>query len=395
MDPRTVILIAGFMVGLMSVVMFSLRRNYPRSIGGLREWALGLLTMFASGLSMVVLERSGLPLAFSVGMPNMLLLTGALAILVGLQRFLQLPPSRPAQLVQHGTLVVAAILMVWFTTIVPSYAPRILTVALIGMGIFASAAWLTLRHGTSRFSNRATAGVFALLSINHAIRLYTAVRWPAQTSLFEKLPQNVFYITMLPVLALLLSIGFVLMATDRLRHELELLSIHDVLTGVLTRRAISQRGEQELAHSHRTGDPLAVLYMDLDHFKTINDSLGHAAGDRVLEQFANCAHSVLRESDSFGRFGGEEFVALLPHSDAETAAHVAERLRATWEAAAELPRSTISVGVAVSGHGEVSIDTLLNRADSALYRAKRLGRNRVVMAVDEADGSDRRFAVGV
>jgi diguanylate cyclase (GGDEF)-like protein len=150
----------------------------------------------------------------------------------------------------------------------------------------------------------------------------------------------------------------------------------DAKTGLHNSRHFEAALEEELAHSHRMRRPLAVLFADLDHFKRINDEYGHAAGDRVLREIASILTEVLRKGDTIARFGGEEFVALLPGADPEEATYLAERLRATVEAAefdlggGTRVRCTISVGVAFAPQNGTEVAELLRQADMAMYRAK-------------------------
>lgn len=156
----------------------------------------------------------------------------------------------------------------------------------------------------------------------------------------------------------------------------------DALTGLNNRRQYEALFQHELNRSLRTGQPLSVCIIDLDHFKQINDTWGHSTGDEVLKRVGQLCQESFRGTDILGRFGGEEFVALLPDTDLPTALMVAQRfvdkLASTTvsEAAAEL-RITATVGVA-QRDGEKRLDPLLQRADKALYVGKNAGRNQVV-----------------
>jgi diguanylate cyclase (GGDEF)-like protein len=121
--------------------------------------------------------------------------------------------------------------------------------------------------------------------------------------------------------------------------------------------------------------------MDLDGFKLINDSLGHAAGDQVLVQFVAAVGRHLRKQDQLGRMGGEEFVLLLPETTLEEATLVAERIRTATQAIQEPCAFTVSIGVAQLFQGEAALETLMERADAAMYRAKARGRNRVELEI--------------
>jgi len=181
------------------------------------------------------------------------------------------------------------------------------------------------------------------------------------------------------------------------REELRLQATQDALTGLLNRRPILEVLEREVTRSQRLGVPLAVLMIDIDHFNAVNDTYGHQAGDAVLKGVAERVNSTVRPYDAMGRYGGEEFLAILPGCDALHGQVVAERLRhaASHEAiltdAVEIS-VTLSVGLASSG-GDRSGEQLVHAADRALYEAKRNGRNRVeiVPSPSEQSNTGRRF----
>lgn len=168
------------------------------------------------------------------------------------------------------------------------------------------------------------------------------------------------------------------------RAELERLATRDPLTGLLNRRAFVQRAELELERARRQGTPVAVLMVDLDHFKSINDRHGHGMGDEVLRQAAQRLEQVVRRTDCVARYGGEEFVLLLPDTPADSALQLADKLHHSL-AQLVLPgldmAVTVSIGVAtVQGKAPATLEDWLHRADQALYQAKREGRNRTVEA---------------
>lgn len=167
----------------------------------------------------------------------------------------------------------------------------------------------------------------------------------------------------------------------RLEHQLRAFADIDELTQLPRRRRVFELGRRILQRAERHGQPFSVLYIDADHFKSVNDRFGHDAGDRALRLIAGEIQKGLRPSDVCGRFGGEEFVALLPATDEHDAARIAERLRRRIEERHRFDEVTltISVGVAQHVHGE-QIDRAIRRADAALLDAKDSGRNRVVIA---------------
>lgn len=169
------------------------------------------------------------------------------------------------------------------------------------------------------------------------------------------------------------------------QRQLETLATTDSLTRVANRRHILRLGQMEFNRARRYDRDLSVLQMDLDHFKRINDGFGHAAGDEVLKAVVNVCSENLRETDAFGRTGGEEFVAILVESNPEQARLTAERLCSAVKALA-IPVAhatvslTISIGAASKRQNDENLEAILNRADEALYEAKRRGRDRVIMA---------------
>jgi diguanylate cyclase (GGDEF)-like protein/PAS domain S-box-containing protein len=167
--------------------------------------------------------------------------------------------------------------------------------------------------------------------------------------------------------------------------ELRDLAWRDPMTGLPNRLAGMNHLESEFARMGRTKVSSALLMMDIDHFKSINDTYGHAIGDAVLTTCADAIRSSLRTGDFVARFGGEEFVALLPDTGLAGAAVVAEKIRATIES---IPNATgrpvtVSIGVAEAVHTDADMDAGMSRADACLYRAKRAGRNRVVTSADD------------
>ena len=169
-----------------------------------------------------------------------------------------------------------------------------------------------------------------------------------------------------------------------LEQEFGLLAKKDALTGLANRYALMIRAEQELARAQRHRRDLSMLMVDIDFFKRVNDTYGHQAGDTVLKKLADIFSLVLRPGDFAARFGGEEFVILLPETSAENAFKTAERLRVPVEKMSvslekgDVVQFTISIGVAsYSSSGNNSIEEMIAEADKALYRAKETGRNKV------------------
>jgi diguanylate cyclase (GGDEF)-like protein len=197
------------------------------------------------------------------------------------------------------------------------------------------------------------------------------------------------WLTVLSFEALLftISIAFILlaMAKERTEYRHKTASLVDPLTGIANRRSFLQDGNVVLKRQATEPRPLAVMLLDLDNFKSINDRFGHAVGDRVLQLFAELANGAVRRMDLFGRLGGEEFAALLVDTTRDRALAVADQIRTSFAAAAvdvegKKVGATVSIGVVISHDAVLDLSALLAQADHALYRAKDNGRNRVEIA---------------
>lgn len=173
--------------------------------------------------------------------------------------------------------------------------------------------------------------------------------------------------------------------------KLEILATTDSLSGVRNRRSFYESCGPMIKYTRRENKNLAVLMIDIDKFKMINDIYGHSVGDEVIKSMAKTAESTLRKSDIFGRLGGEEFAAVLPNTSQRGALKAAENIRREIEALefkttkGEIVKFTISVGIAQLRCDDPDLETILHRADLALYEAKRSGRNRVVLSPEDKD----------
>lgn len=198
---------------------------------------------------------------------------------------------------------------------------------------------------------------------------------------------------------ILLCVLLVAMSKERLELEQRTQAQTDSLTGALNRLAFMTRGVRLVLRHQRRRDPLCLLFIDLDHFKSLNDQYGHSGGDDVLVKFVAVVHDTIRPTDFLFRIGGEEFCCLLPYTRTEAARVVAERIRARIEetavSIAGTPvKVTVSIGIASTEAFGHDVDALLRRADMAVYEAKRQGRNRVMVATpdDPIDAAMRGLA---
>jgi diguanylate cyclase (GGDEF)-like protein len=196
---------------------------------------------------------------------------------------------------------------------------------------------------------------------------------PADTPMIARLVNEAAFVTVVVVAIAGLS------QLRRTQAQLQLLATHDPLTNVLNARAFSNEMAQELGRNRRYGRPLALIYLDLDDFKKVNDAHGHATGDAVLRLVADATRSAVRQADIVGRLGGDEFAVLMPETEGTVAHAAANRLAGGIRTVFRgTPSVTASIGVVAVTGSEAGTDELLRKADQAMYEAKRSGKDRVV-----------------
>lgn len=218
----------------------------------------------------------------------------------------------------------------------------------------------------------------ALVAGGHAVRmawLLLAVEPPG--SLLQPSVASLAILTAAALALPALTLGGLLSMHRYIVHQAEYIANHDHLTGAWSRKAFFEIAERELARSRRNGQPLALMLIDLDHFKQINDSRGHEAGDVALQLVAERARASLRAADRMARLGGDEFAVLLPETTLAQACVVGEKLRAGLPRPGGKSALTLSIGVTATQDDEPFKATLA-RADAALYAAKSAGRDRVI-----------------
>lgn len=300
-----------------------------------------------------------------------------------------------------STAIMAAGPLVWLAlVIVAPGGDRHWWSTLVVFGLWLTyvpgAVWLLAREvaarSWARYSLMALLSVRACLFIGATYELF-AGRLPMYT-----VPDFSSFFGPILLEAILFSVGAPISMIMLSKEQTDAAHIEaartDPLTGIANRRALFDDAEQVIARCGREGSPCSVIMFDLDHFKTINDRHGHHGGDRVLRIFADTVQDILRPKDLFGRYGGEEFLAVLPGATADVAQIIAERVRARFTAENRLLDdipldATVSAGVAAVPRGpDEMYDAAFVAADRALYMAKRQGRNRVERAYDPARDSE-------
>ena len=368
----------------MSVVMlFVLTSLVDSKVAGVREWGQ------ANGIAVLALllfaARGIVPDLLSIEGANGLFLVTIALMYSGFRRHLGLPVAC-LPLVLGGVLALLGVAVFHYAH--ESVPLRTVSVSVYHATVcFAIAASIpTTGEPRLRYPFGFTRAAAFVLGAAHAFRgVFYAVQSWAPWAPGDLGAWSVAFLALGTLALPALTLGAVMMANAQVIREAAHAADHDFLTGAWSRRAFFTFAEHEHARAGRIGTALSVLVFDADHFKRINDTHGHATGDRVLRDMVTHAQEVIRKIDYCARLGGEEFAVLLPDTDHQAALEVAARLRTALDGSLQLAPSgtpvgyTVSIGAATLAPGE-TLAALLARADAALYAAKAGGRNRVVSA---------------
>ncbi|MCG5075446.1 GGDEF domain-containing protein [Paraburkholderia tagetis] len=362
---------------VMSVaILGSLHRT---AVPGVKRWcqAYALLAVASSG----VLFAGDRPRPFAIVGISFVTIAAVMLLLQGTRQFCGVKPIRRPEFAAFAVVFAA---LLYFTCVVPSIAARVvllsavLTYGRIVVGL------LALRHAPrdgARYAARFVALAAWVGALSHIARIVAAASGVVPPVTFV---QPSFWNVVLLGLAIVslpcMSIGMVMLAHDQLVRRMERLATVDELTGALMRRAFMEKAGVLLSGARTTGTALSIAILDIDNFKAVNDSFGHAVGDRTLTHIGMVALGQLRSCDLFGRLGGEEFAILFVDTAKSDAAALTNALRLALERSpAEGIRCTFSAGVDRIAPAD-TLEGAMARADAALYMAKAMGRNRVVTA---------------
>lgn len=373
MPPPLIILISScFMALAMSVVLLIIAKTYPRNIQGLREWGLSVL-LLAVGIPLFV-ARDVIPDLFSIVLANLMLLVGFMMMNAGTRKFSGASP-RINRTPLFWFVLAYVSLFVWFTYIQPNIGIRLATLSLFTLAVILDHLIFALKALPKTTGRHIMVFSLAVLIGTRILRLGGLVLGFEQpTSIFDASTSQLFYLALPSIMIPLGTVSFIMLASERLRQDLEFISRHDDLTQCLNKKAAIEELQREVSRARRYGNKLSIMLIDLDKFKDINDTHGHLAGDKVLVDFAEKAKRSLRQTDRLTRFGGDEFMAILPDTNLEQARLVASRFHEAGKASQPIGW-TVSIGASAWLDKDDSLEALLTRADKALYQSKAFGRN--------------------
>lgn len=383
LDIRTILFLGAVLLSLQIiplVLLFVLTNQYK----GINHWLVGH-TLVSLGYFLLVF-RGAISDFFSIIIANILITAGYSFSLQGISCFTEQKFPR------YWILALNSIF--WgihfhFTYIIHSLSLRIINISWISfiISVFSASQLLNNRDKRLLISSRFTAIIFLLHSSLTLARIIITVNHELPNSLFALNLDGfqVFYFMACFINSFLITTGFITMVCQRLYQDLNTLAECDFLTNTLNRRAIEHQMDREIAYCQRENRKIALILLDIDRFKSINDNYGHDSGDLVLQHFTQTLNFIIRQEDLLGRWGGEEFLIVSRVDSVEDAVVLAERLRSAIQNEKVIVHHTIitytvSLGVAVYGvHGQTKQELII-AADRALYHAKNSGRNQVAIA---------------
>jgi len=382
LDVRTIMVIFA-MLAFMFFCLLELAGLHIGNIRGVRQWAVANLCI-SLGMSLAYFYTVATPghdWAIAIGATS--IAAGVSLQFTGIQAFKEERSNWQVALLFVGVFFCQNI---WFSVIHPDIHSRAIANSFLLALIFAACARaLLIRIDTPlRTAYWFTGLSFVVLTIVMLIRGIRMWLSPEVSyALYANMPLNSVSFFISCMTQLCVTFGFLLMLNYRLISDLNRIASHDALTGALNRRRLEEEAIRLKTRCIRTGETLAIMVIDIDHFKSINDRFGHSAGDEILRRLTDVAHKSIRPDDYFARYGGDEFCMLLSSTTGSEAWELAERLRQTYsqmtfKIGKESLHVTVSIGVADSASIGLEFSALFAVADQALYQAKQEGRNQVV-----------------
>ncbi|MGB0122321.1 MAG: GGDEF domain-containing protein [Silvibacterium sp.] len=372
------VLIAGYSLSLFAAIIGCIAIQRSRHADRSLWWLIGGLSSAFAGL-LLFAGQSLIPPFFTIILAN-----GAILISFALlhQAIVAILRS-PRRYIGLSVLLVIAMFFAFlhYTYALPDLRARILvrTAAIVIQVTTSAIVLFRQKDPALRYPVRVVAWILISFSLLQVSRLTATMIWPPLPDRLHPDSVQAFYSVLGYVMGLGSCFAVVWLAMCAQRHNLHIMATTDGLSGLMNRRAFDEVLQRELRRSQRSHEPMALLLIDLDHFKAINDEYGHPVGDEVIRRVSQLLYINTRATDAVARYGGEEFAMILRGMLLAQAESIAERLRTQIEAMAGLPESirvTASIGIALKDAGD-SVTSLLKRSDDALYLSKRAGRNRV------------------
>lgn len=325
--------------------------------------------------------RGGIPDVLTISLANSLLFLGASLECIAVLKLQQAFPQK----IKKFYIIITLFNIVGFHLVILFYNIESARIAFSSIGtalVVMTPTYHMIRKKTSSKLVKIMGFLYLLVCMSLTARGITALLSNQEMGLFtESVSQTISFLTLFLVM-IMGNTGFVLLLKEKADQELVYLATIDELTGILNRRTFLSQSNQCLSVCAKKGLPISLLLFDVDHFKGINDTYGHAVGDRVLRDLSDKIAHYLRKEDLFGRYGGDEFAILLPEINEKDSAKFAEMIRQLIDQATnqEIPvRYTLSLGLlTIIPDQNTEWDTLYILCDKALYEAKNKGRNRVV-----------------
>ena len=378
-DLTTVIFMSMLLTFMLSMLL-AITRSYHKEIRGPGYWAVGNLVV-GLGMVLVLIQLDTPKIVF---LPGMALIGAGLSLYInGIQTFIGKVPNHRIPILVFILLI---IIDMYFIVYLQDMHSAVVAGALIFACVYLICARLTFAQEKGFMGNLfwITSSLFMLLGLLMLGRATLA--YGADNAVYEKFadwPVNAYTFMVGAVSQFFISSLFVVMLSYRINENLVSIATNDGLTGVLNRRGLEDAAQKMQSICKRINLSMAVLMLDVDHFKKVNDQHGHLYGDGVLRHLTTVISDILRSGDIFGRYGGEEFCVFLPNTNEQEASRLAERIRAGVEIALACVNQktvnvTISIGVADSILAGYDFTGLVAAADKALFAAKNKGRNRVV-----------------
>lgn len=380
LDFRTMLFMAGLLAVALSALLLTINSR-AAMLSGLNEWMFANVLM---GGGIIMFTQVIVPLDIRVFVGGLLFVSGLALYFISIRSFDKQPIQR--RHIQSAFLIFILITIAMMTLSKNEYAAVVFN-TVICVALSSASALYLLKHSKQKQSPeyRFSAAFFIIftvitlwrlcvLSVDKASPLVHLTEWT--------LNEVTFLGCMLSVLAI--NFGFIAMVNARMAELLAHNAGHDWLTGAMNRGNLEKGAEILTLKSLKSKQTQAMLLLDLDHFKVINDTYGHQFGDKVIKAFAQLAKDNVRDIDLLGRYGGEEFCILVPNASEAEACMLAERIREKYEDLtilfnAQPVKCTVSIGVCDSSQLGSDFKSMFSAADKALYAAKRAGRNKVIL----------------